>query len=444
MNMAEANGALLAAGDVSILFLCWNSLSTPDQANILPDSKCSQAEWRKCTFNIYIGTVTVHSTVHLSVSSTIKEMWTGKQWTSISKRLCPVFQTVGFIKNEVNSCLNFSHRKQYHCLKCCLSWGPYQTISLHQNELSSAFIANSNFWCDPTVLIALCEIKWYTRNVCSSGIKLCAALVHWKRKREFLLKHKCTNSVLNLPVLFPFHPLCCPVIRNKCTKNTRHPLWLEHANLIQFPGGQWSGFKKNPQQSNITQLQNAGMDVIVNIMVFVHSTWTVVAAVAFIKWQFHRMLWKRFNFPLHLRWVGASTASTGCWGPLQPGPCRHKLLGEHSAPSCDGPLWQSGKGGDGLRGSGGGGGFMGGKKIERPSLICILSKGTTVSSVRAQMVLCWGKRERSRGSSIKHRFFSPSSGVSKVYVAAIWAKVRLKWVPIWVVRAHSISTGMQY
>lgn len=52
MNMAEANGALLAAGDVSILFSMLKLLF--DQAKILPDSKCSQAEWRKCTFNISI------------------------------------------------------------------------------------------------------------------------------------------------------------------------------------------------------------------------------------------------------------------------------------------------------------------------------------------------------------------------------------------------------
>lgn len=119
-----------------------------DQAKILPDSKCSQAEWRKCTFNIsklalwlcFLNTSQCHRLIRKC------GLVNSKQWTAVSKRLCPVFQTVRFIKNEVNSCLNFSHRKQYHCPKCCQSWGPHQTISFHQDELSSAFTANSNFW----------------------------------------------------------------------------------------------------------------------------------------------------------------------------------------------------------------------------------------------------------------------------------------------------------
>lgn len=54
-------------------------------------------------------------------------------------------------------------------------------------------------------------------------------------------------------------------------------------------------------------------------------------------------------------------------------------------------------------------------KKKRPQLICILSKGTTVSSVRAQMVLCWGKREGSRGRSTKHRFFPQQWSVQSIH-----------------------------
>lgn len=48
--------------------------------------------------------------------------------------------------------------------------------------------------------------------------------------------------------------------------------------------------------------------------------------------------------------------------------------------------------GDGL-----GGGWWGGLLDKAAQLICILSKGTTVSSVRAQMALCL-ERERERNT----------------------------------------------
>ena len=139
------------------------------------------------------------------------------------------------------------------------------------------------------------------------------------------------------------------------------------------------------------------LDVIVNFIVFSFMPVGIAAVMfklsrvesvsdlMFIKWPLHKAatLRKEFNFPPHLRWVDASSVSTG-WGPLQRGPRRHKLLGEHSAPSCEGPLWQAGKGGMGEGVYGWGGDSL----IKTAQLICILSKGTTVSSVKAQMVLC--------------------------------------------------------
>lgn len=147
---------------------------------------------------------------------------------------------------------------------------------------------------------------------------------------------------------------------------------------------------ENPQQSKAARPCDSWSDVAADFVLFVHisrSNWD--AAAAFIKRQFRTKLWEKFNFPLHLRRADASPASRlGCRvPPQQPRPCRHKLLGERSAPQ----LWRPtvcsrGKGGWVLLGK------KKKKKKNRVQLICILSKGTTVSSVRAQMALCWGER----------------------------------------------------
>lgn len=54
---------------------------------------------------------------------------------------------------------------------------------------------------------------------------------------------------------------------------------------------------------------------------------------------------------------------------------------------------------------GGGGWAEGDSLIKTALLICILSKGTTVSSVRAQMVLCLEGERETRRRSLEHRFF---------------------------------------
>ena len=49
-----------------------------------------------------------------------------------------------------------------------------------------------------------------------------------------------------------------------------------------------------------------------------------------------------------------------------------------------------------------------------------------------------------RRRSLKRGFRFSCDGVSKVLFGATWAKVRLKWLPLWVVKFHTISTAMLY
>lgn len=150
---------------------------------------------------------------------------------------------------------------------------------------------------------------------------------------------------------------------------------------------------QNPQQSKIIQLPNSGIDVIVNIMIFSHTT----GAVGMQLWHslsgsYTECYGRSLIFPyIYAEWVhplhplaAKDHADTSCLESVQP------------------PAVRAHCGSQGKRGWAGGGSAP--RKKKQPSSFAFYQK-EQLFPVLGHRWYCAEERKRERGRSIKHRFF---------------------------------------